>query len=343
MTETSTTDSWSRFYDLAQQLFWLEPWEWMYDVDLFGVKDLVSGEIGYCGFLGAGNGVKGFALFRGSSGLFSFERLIEQNPETLQFLESSQLDGLLLTYQEVDSLNEEERRALIESGFELSGKSVAPVLKDHVPGMMPWKVEEEAIVQRMVLSLEQAILLARRFKEDPDLLDDTEGYPGRILVKIPHVENSEITWTEAWLAEPNLLAEVDTRLGNDLFLRSRCSGMLRLEDDWVADVFYFPQPVKIDQERPYLPQMVLLISGSRKEIIASSKYQPGELNMGIDRLFVEVAEKEGGLPHALITNRPESYGYWLPVAQALGIEIQLRTNEMIIDDLKGNVLSSFSI
>lgn len=343
MKKPSTSKSWSQFYTLAEQLFELEPWEWMFDVDLFGIQDLVSGQIGYCGFLGAGEGVKGFALFRGSSGLFSFERLIEQNPETLQFLESYQLDGLLLTYQEVETLDEKEKNYLIQTGYDLSQKTVVPVLKDHVPGMMPWKVEEESMVERMVLSLEQAILLANRFKQDPDLLDDTAGHSGRILVKIPEVKNDKVEWTEAWRAEPNLLAEVDTRSGNDLFLRSRCTGMKTLKDDWVADVFYFPQPVKIDQERPYLPQMVLLVSSSRREIIASAKYQPGELNMGIDRLFAEVAEKEGGLPHALITNRPESYGYWLPVAQALGIEIQLRTDEMIIDDLKGNVFSSFAI
>lgn len=343
MKKPNNTKNWNLFYQLAEQLFVLEPWEWMFDVDLFGVQDLESGQIGYCGFLGAGNGVKGFALFRGSSGLFSFERLIEQNPETLQFLESYQLDGLMLTFQEVELLGKEELDFLRKTGYEFSGKPIVPILKDHVPGMMPWKVVEESMVERMVLSLEQALLLGSRFKDNPDLLDDTAGHPGRILVKIPQIENDKLVWSEAWLTEPNLLAEVYTRKGNDLFLRSRCSGMPTLQDDWVADVFYFPQPVKIDQERPYLPQMVLLISSSRREIIASSKYQPGELDMGIDKLFVEVAEKEGGLPHALITNRPESYGYWLPVAQALGIEIQLRTDEMIIDDLKGNVFSSFAI
>lgn len=343
MSRPDKLNSWTRFYELADQLFGLEPWEWMYDVDLFGIQDLSSGEIGYCGFLGAGNGVRGFALFRGSSGLFSFERLIEQNPETIQFLESYQLDGLMLTFQEVDSLEEEEKVLLAETGYNFSGKAVVPVLKDHFPGMMPWKVEQESMVERMVLSLEQAIILANRFKEDPDLLDDTEGHSRRILVKIPRIEHAEVVWAEAWLSEPNLLAELDTRKGNDLFLRSRCGGMKALKDDWIADVFYFPKPVKIDQERPYLPQMALLASSQRKEMIASAQYQPGELNMEIDRLFVATAEQEGGLPRTLVTTRPESYGYWLPVAQTLSIEIQLRTDETIISDLKEKVFSSFAI
>lgn len=342
MANTNIRGGWTRFYELARELFLLEPWTWMYDVDLFGVQDLDSEEIGYCGFLGAGNSIKGFALFRGASGLFSFERLIEQNPETLQLLESYQLDGLMLTFREVNTLDPPERLFLQSTGFDCRDEKFAPVLKDHVPGMMPWKVETESMVKRMCIALEQAIELAVRFREDPDLLDDSGSIPGRILVKIPQRQGDSITWIENWLPEPNLLAEVNERPGNDLFLRSRCIGMPPLKDDWVVDVFYFPQPVRIDQERPYLPQMALLVSSQRKELIASAQYQPGELNMEIDRLFVQAVEEEGGLPHALIVTRPESYGYWLPITQSLSIEIQLRTDELLISDLKAEVFDSFA-
>lgn len=331
---------WKRFYELADRLFTLAPWAWMYDVDLFGVKDPVSGEIGYCGFLGSGGGIPGFALFRGNNGLFSYERMIEQNPEHVKWLESYQLDGLLLTFRESDSLNQQEIEELSMTGVEPGRRGLLPVLRDHVPGMMPWKVESPDMVSRMVTALEQALIIADRFRTDPDLLDDTDGTPGRILVRVPH---SDEEWTETWIQEPIELSLEDTGDLLSLFLKSRCADQPNLRDEWFADVFYVPKPIILGQERPYLPQMVLLVSQDSQKVLGSGQFQPGDTSRRIEEFFVNTVERAGGLPKAIIATRPESYRYWWPVASALGLDIKLRSEELILEELKASYFDSFAI
>ena len=331
---------WKRLYELADRLLTLAPWAWMYDVDLFGVKDPASGEIGYCGFLGSGGGISGFALFRGSNGLFSYERMIEQNPEHVQWLESYQLDGLLLTFRKPSSLDEEELAFLEETGLPLQDRTFIPVLRDHIPGMMPWRVETPRMINRMCEALEQALLIAARFRSDPDLLDDSGNVPGRILVRTP---DSEGEWGETWIQEPVELSLSDERLSNSLFLKSRCAGYPQLDDEWFADVFYFPKPIRIDQERPYLPQMVLLVSRKTQAVLGSGQFQPGDISRRIEELFVSTVELSGGLPTSIVATRPESYRYWLPVATAIGIDIKLRSDELILEELKSTYFDSFAI
>lgn len=331
---------WKRLYELADRLLTLAPWAWMYDVDLFGVKDPESGEIGYCGFLGSGGGISGFALFRGSNGLFSYERMIEQNPEHVQWLESYQLDGLLLTFRKPSSLDPEELAFLSETGLPVENRTLIPVLRDHVPGMMPWRVESSRMVDRMCAALEQALLIADRFRRDPDLLDDSGGMPGRILVRVPEADG---TWSEIWIQEPVELSVSDERITNSLFLKSRCSEYSSTSDEWFADVFYFPKPIKIDQERPYLPQMILLVSKRTQAVLGSDHVQPGDISRKIEELFVTTVEASNGLPRAIIATRPESYRYWLPVATALGLDIKLRSDELILEELKASYFDSFAI
>jgi hypothetical protein len=43
-----TLEDWSALYAAATEIRQLEPCKWMYDEAVFGVKDLVNGQIGYC-------------------------------------------------------------------------------------------------------------------------------------------------------------------------------------------------------------------------------------------------------------------------------------------------------
>ena len=51
--QSPSLQEWKSLYKAAIEFKKLAPWSWMYDTDIFGVKDPVSGKIGYCCIMGA--------------------------------------------------------------------------------------------------------------------------------------------------------------------------------------------------------------------------------------------------------------------------------------------------
>ncbi|MDP5172762.1 MAG: hypothetical protein NWR72_21165 [Bacteroidia bacterium] len=332
---------WDQFYRLANELAALAPWDWMLDVDLFGVVDPDTGEVNYCGILGAGGRPKGLAMLRGSKGLFSFERMLDQEPEYFQLLESYQLDGVILTFQNLSSLSSLELNLLTSTGFYPEGMLEAPILKDHTPGFVPWKIDDPALLQRFLVTLDQGLQLAKNFRQDPDLLDYTGAHEKRILVRIPERDASEtLIWKNDWMPEPSYLSEIEAPEINRIFLRSNCSDLPRLPEEWTTDLFYFPQPIHTDEERPHLPQMAILAIKEKGAIIGRAKFQQGEVAQGIEQLFLDTAKRAGGLPKKLIATRPESFAIWQPLANSLSIDIQLRTDELLMEEIKIRLINS---
>jgi len=50
--QAPSLEEWKGLYEAAVRLRELAPWEWMYDSDIFGVKNPYTGEVGYCCVLG---------------------------------------------------------------------------------------------------------------------------------------------------------------------------------------------------------------------------------------------------------------------------------------------------
>ncbi len=334
---------WKQVYEQASVLYALAPWNWMLNVDLFGVKDPETGDIGYCGIWGAGGRTKGFAMFRGSSGLLSFERMLEQDPEQTRLIDTFQLDGMVLTFVPKSELDPVDLALLAQTGWEESADGNWPLLRDHSPGLLPWQVEQAGDLARFSTSLEQAILLSRRFRQDPDLLDDTGTTHGRLLVRTPHSFAGQLRWVDEWLPEPSYFADLPSLEYNRLYLLSNCSGQDRKKEDWVTDVFFFPSPIRKKQERPFLPQVVLLADVNKGKLLGRGRFQREELASGIEQLFVDTMKKAGGLPRSIITTRPETYAIWEPLAHILSLELQLRSDEPLIDEIKSGLFDSLSI
>src|SRR5665648_220396 len=67
--QSPSLEEWKALYEAAHEFKELAPWNWMHDTDIFGVKDPVSGEIGYCCIMGAEGKFYALGLYLGSKGL----------------------------------------------------------------------------------------------------------------------------------------------------------------------------------------------------------------------------------------------------------------------------------
>src|SRR4030042_3549250 len=73
---------WNTLYRAALDFWQIQPWHWVDDTDLFGVKNPQDGEIGYCCVVGALGEFIGLVFYLGTEGLESYMKIrASESPE----------------------------------------------------------------------------------------------------------------------------------------------------------------------------------------------------------------------------------------------------------------------
>ena len=67
-----TRQQWQRLYELAIELKEMAPWNWMSEVDLFGLQNPQDGQLGFVSIMGELGEYFALALYRGPEGLAGF-------------------------------------------------------------------------------------------------------------------------------------------------------------------------------------------------------------------------------------------------------------------------------
>src|SRR3989338_1822045 len=89
---------WKELYKQAVKFKEIAPWCWMWDSNLFGVKNPEDGETGYCCVLGAAGEVFGLVVYKGCEGLDGYWKTVH-HPELVRRHDAIHLKKcLLLTF-----------------------------------------------------------------------------------------------------------------------------------------------------------------------------------------------------------------------------------------------------
>lgn len=335
-------DTWRRLYELAVEFRKLAPWEWMYDTDLFGVRNPQTGEVGYCCIMGREKRFLGMAVYRGRAGLASYEHLQEVNvdhpllPPTPAF----EQDCLMLSYNNREELDEAAHARIRSLGVKFRGRSHWPDFHDYSPGMVRWPIQTEAQAQFLLVAMEQAIEVAVRCREDQDLLDHVEDSAPCLLVRQVQPGGR---WDDRWLPIEPFQPEAPTVQVNTLYLRSNTQGLPRNHAIWLADIFYFPNPVQEEASRPYLPVMLILVQQDSGMILGHGVFRPGEVEEQLQQVFITTVRSQGYLPERIQVVSLSAVAYWEQLCRLLDIDLDLIDDASLIDDIKLSLFGSMSL
>jgi len=334
-------DTWLRLYELARDFRRLAPWEWMYDTDLFGVQSPQTGEVGYCCIMGRSKQFLGMAVYRGRSGLASYERLQEANvdhpmlPPTPAF----EQDCLMLSFNSREEVSPQGHKRIRELGLKFRGRSHWPDFHDYSPGMVPWPIEHEEQIQFLIVAIEQTMEVALRCREDQDLLDYVEDSTPCLLVRQPRAEG----WRDHWLTIKPFQPERPDVNVNQIYLRSNTQDLTRNNAIWLADIFYFPNPVQEAKDRPYLPIMLILVEQASGMILGHGVFRPGELENQLQQVFINSARSQGYLPERIQVASLHGVSYWEALCKALEIELDLDEDHSLLNEIKLSLFGSMSL
>jgi hypothetical protein len=199
MTENPPTfKEWQELYKFAICLKQNTPWEWMTEVDIFGVQNPKTDEIGFVSVMGMADEHYAVAVYMRSEGLYGFWDLQDAGPHdhAERLLEIPQLQA---SFEDRDSLDQKDYDIIKKLGLKFRGRHAWPMFRTYRPGLLPWFMGAEE-AHFMICVLEQTLDVALRYREDETLLEtlSDEEY----LVRVPHKEDSTLAWEDSIMRVP---------------------------------------------------------------------------------------------------------------------------------------------
>jgi len=325
---------WKQLYSLADQIKKLAPWQWMEEVDVFGVQFLETEEFGYVSVMGMEGKHHAVSVYLGDQALNKFWdiQLDEQKDENAERI--LEMPQLMLSFENRDMLQKEDLDIIKELRLKYRGENAWPLFRSYRPGFYPWFLEKDE-AERLAVALEQALGMAMRTEDDPELLmvDVGELCPIRISSR---TENG-LLWTDSTreIAAPEpftLKFRVDLKEMNKL---KKLPG-----NNACIDLAFFltPSPVAERGERPSFTYMMIAVESESCFVLGFELLQALD---GLHRMWedipaslVAVLNKAEFMPREIRVASPRLCMFIGPIAEELGIETSLHDSLPALDEAR---------
>lgn len=247
-------DAWGPLYDAALALRNLAPWRFLYDDQLFGVKDPATGQTGYCCVLGSLGEVFALCVYRGSEGLELYQSIQSGiiGPGDDEIIAGQ--NAILAEFADRPDLEKADLSIIKSLNLRIRGRKQYPRFRSYLPGYSQWFLNE-AEVRFLTLALKAACLFAGDYLENQTILhsDHNDHY----LTYIPQrgVDGTN-SFGREWLKPEPAHSPAPGRFPcNEIRLHKIKQMKLNPDTAWEADGFLMPGILQ-DRERPYFARIL---------------------------------------------------------------------------------------
>ena len=164
--EQPTREEWLALFEAAARFKDARPWEHMYDMDLFGVRDPDSGTTGYCSVMGQGGQHFALGVYPGGEGLYSFHSVAEAGSRGHELelgVAANMQKCIMASFEDRNTLPAGNRELIKELGLKFRGRKSWPLFQRHDPVFEPWPVSGPQ-AKFLTIALDQTLLVAEQFR-----------------------------------------------------------------------------------------------------------------------------------------------------------------------------------
>jgi hypothetical protein len=329
-----TLDEWRRLYEAALELKKQAPWEWMWEDEIFGVRNPETGEVGYVSIMGANGEHLCLAVYRGSEGLDGFWRMEhgELMEEPAFLLEIPQLQA---SFEDRDMVQKEDREVMKALGLKFRGQQAWPLFRSYAPGCAPWFLTA-AEARFLAVAIEQALEVIPRLADDPELLEPPEE-EGEYLVRM----QTDDGWEDRWLS-PEPVPTPRPPVVDMRQLEAMRQELPRQQFTLEAGLFALPTYIKDEGDaRPYLPYHLMIVEANSGMIVGTALMvaKPDMDSVWQQTVvhFLDAIAGLDGLPQRIAVSSERLHGLLIPIAAGLGIRLQLSDNLPALDEARGTL------
>ena len=308
---------WHTLYRSAIDFWKIQPWLWVDDTDIFGVKNPEDGKIGYCCVVGALGEFLGLVVYLGTEGLESYLKIqMSESPEE-DVLSTAKC--LVASFEDRKSLQKPDHGVIKRLELKFRGAKSWPLFRSYEPGYYPWYLNQPQ-VRFLTHALDQAAEVSLLMKLNGNLLTNSEK--ARYLVRIPEGSGPELHWKDEWLSPiPLERAKYEVPVLDEIRLQRIKKRGLRPAGIWEVDFFHFPAPIQ-EGGRPFFPLCLLIVdqvSGFvfKSHLESKDQHRPEFLNQ-----MLNVIDETSLLPQEIWVKKEEVFQLFEVLVSRLGLKMK---------------------
>lgn len=329
-------DAWGPLYNAALAFRDLAPWRFLYDDQLFGVKDPATGQIGYCCVLGTLGEILALCVYRGSEGLELYRRLQSGSLGPGDDETIAGQNAILAEFADRPDLEKEDLSIIKSLNLSIRGRKQYPRFRSYLPGYSQWFLNE-AEVRFLTLALKAAGQFAGDYIDNQSILqsDDNEHY----LTYMPHrgLDGTD-SWQREWLKPAPVHSPAAARFPcNEIRMHKIKQMKLDPDTAWEADGFLMPGVLQ-DRERPYFAR-ILAVAHHDSGFMLSTSLAPytDDPYPPLTEAILSAIETHKLLPSEIKLAGKHAREAVEPIAKSLGFKITLSKNLKSIKRFKTGI------
>jgi hypothetical protein len=310
---------WRELYAAAEEFKKIECWNWLYDSDLFGVRDPQTGGIAYCSVLGNAGELFALTVYPGDEALESYWRIAE-GAVTANDLEALVArEGLEASFGPRKFLEKRDLTVIKQLGLQFRGATGWPCFRSHRRGYAPWFLSGEE-ARLLTFALRQAREIALWAKDEPEKLAH-ETDDEAILVR----ELAGGQWRDVWVKPQRGFAEAPPQPPPVEAARLEALRALNCQcpEAWEVEIFPLPFPISEKAERPYYSYTMLAVMRSSGFVLCSHLADPPQRAAAFQEHFFKMTQSTKLLPQEVYVANQETYDFFKPLGDGLGFRVNL--------------------
>jgi len=334
--------TWQRLYDAATKIRKMQPWDWMEETDIFGIRvptHETTAFVSVMGLLGEFLSVTVYPSQRELQKSIDICSLSDNRQRAELLLETRQIQLIFGGTRDIES---KDRRILKELGLKFRGHDAWPYFRSIHPGHLPWFIEpSEATL--LTVALEQLLILAPKLREDETVLDAVDGSDDLPILEVPP-DGPNDHWNLSWESFEPQPEHLHISVANEVMQAARFlpSAPLTVE----VDVFSMPMmPIGTKKDRPQCPYLLLAVDTKSEFVVAGNlvtiENSLEEMRGSIAEYLFKAFINHKMRPETIVVKRDWIYAALLDACKHISIEVILENELAALEQVRFDFENQF--
>ncbi len=325
MSKAPSKEQWEKLYAISNEIKKLEPWNFLYDMDIITIKLVGREEPLFCSIMGSLGECFAISVYRDYSERAGLIKLSNSNSLPPSIIMSYQ-NCLTCYFGNRNEIENEDMQVIRDLGLKFRGKNNWIYFRNHKAGYCAWFIDDEEC--ELLIDVFQNLFMSILAMDKGLIVDFDSGET--LLREFSKKRNEWINYAASIPEIPYVYDEIEIK---DELLIKKMKSKKKTATEIECELFFPFFPIQESKvQRPYFPEMFVVADVNTEMIIYHEAVQPedNKIQIVLD-ILIEYIMKNGR-PKTIFVRDEKMAGIIADLCEKIDIKLVKLLNLPLIDD-----------